>query len=202
MILLGGAILLIIETLLVARTRTRSVRWRFVLLLVPLVAGAVFGLLRLARLLEQLPEPTFTSPPECLFVPAGLVAVGCALLLRGMRVLALLLLDLGIATSCLALNYHASFGKDAIALRPLLAPFERTYGYDHVRAIRYVTHRIDAKGKLVPDPRFVIDFDDGTVWTSQDGLRREVPRFDADVIEVVGARSGKPRQQVLKLEGS
>jgi hypothetical protein len=172
------------------------------LLLVPVAFGALFGLLWLGAFLTQraLPEPLFAAPLGSLAWAAGAGAVAFFLFARARaRLLQVVLVEACVAIGALAVNYHASFGETVIRIRPLLACSERSYRYDQVRSVKFVTHAVTRSGP-VPRPRFVVEFQDGTRWCTHDGFRDFVnPYYDMTAIELVAQRSNCLVQNVLTI---
>ncbi len=206
MILAPGLVFAV--TLTAARllvTREKRARPRIVLGGTLLAFGLLIGTTRLLAFLTQrsLPDATFVNPPVWEVVSTGALAVAFGLFLHNRwKGLQLVLGASGIVLASVALNYHASFGKDAIRIRPLLGFEETRYPYNAVRTVKYVTHMRWGQ-KLVRWPRFVITFADGSRWSSRDGLPAvSVPVFQAPIFQDVASRSNRVLENVLTIDGN
>ena len=68
---------------------------------------------------------------------------------------------------------------------------------DHVLrvcAVRAIEHRTTVRapsGNTGRSPHYVIRFDDGTSWSTRDGLRDPVPQVDDPIVQFVSRRSGQ-----------
>ncbi len=60
-----------------------------------------------------------------------------------------------------------------------------------VRAIEHRTMVRAPNGNTGNSPHFVILFDDGTSWSTRDGLRDPVPEVDQQIANFVSRRSGQ-----------
>lgn len=63
--------------------------------------------------------------------------------------------------------------------------------YSRVRAIEHRATVPAGNGKAARRPHHVILFDDGTSWSTREGLRDPVPDVDAQVAQFVSRRSGR-----------
>ena len=66
------------------------------------------------------------------------------------------------------------------------------YVYARVRAIEHRATFRGPIGNTVRRPHHVILFEDGTPWSSREGLRDPVPKVDGQIAELVSQRSKRP----------
>jgi hypothetical protein len=66
------------------------------------------------------------------------------------------------------------------------------YEYARVKAIEHAATFRAPIGKTVKRPHYVILFEDGTSWSSREGLRDPVPEVDRQIAQLVSQRSGRP----------
>jgi hypothetical protein len=199
-LLLGVAVLLSVlvlasRPLVVSRAK---VRLRWVLLALPFTWALYFGVFRALVHVTQrdLPEPSFTTPLPFYAGAAVPLALATGALLAGVRrTHALVVLAGSLLVGLAAVNYHACFTEDAILLRRCLSFTEQRYEYKQVKTLKYVRD-FRVLGVEVHRPRFVISFDDGSRWTSDDGFRRTAAHLDMEAIHAVTGRSHVMLQQV------
>ncbi|MEZ0230574.1 MAG: hypothetical protein ACAI25_18275 [Planctomycetota bacterium] len=198
--ILGAAVLLAVlvlalRPLVIARPK---VRLRWVFLTAPFVWALYFGAFRALVHVTQsdLPEPNFTTPIPFYAGAAVPLALATGALLAGVRRTHALVVAAGtLLVALAALNYHACFTEDAILLRRCLSFTEKRYEYNQVKTLKYVRD-FRVLGVEVHRPRFVIWFDDGSRWTSDDGFRRTTAHDDMQAIHVVTGHSQVMLQQV------
>ena len=84
------------------------------------------------------------------------------------------------------------FTDTGIEIRRPFSFRSRFYEYTRVRAIEHrATSRAPA-GNTMRRPEHVILFDDGTSWSSSEGLRDPVPALDGRIAQLVSERSKRP----------
>jgi hypothetical protein len=66
------------------------------------------------------------------------------------------------------------------------------YEYARVKAIEHQATFRAPIGNTVKRPHYVILFDDGTLWSSREGLREPVPEVDDQIARLVSQRSKRP----------
>lgn len=199
MILGAGLLLALLLVVLSPILRGPKLKLRWVILVTPFVWAALFGACRGVAYLTQrdLPAPSFTTPFQ-FFAGAATplaLAVSSFLLFGRLRAGVLALAAGTLIVASAALNYHACFTEDALLLRRCLSFTEQRYEYRQVRSLKYVR---DWRVLVleVHRPYFVIGFDDGSGWTSNEGFRTTTPHLDMEAIHVVTARSNVMLQQV------
>lgn len=95
---------------------------------------------------------------------------------------------IGILT-ILALPVHSSFRDDALVFRSYASLKAKAYSYERIRGLTTTDGIRDRFGKFVPDPCILIDFDDGTRWSSGDLLRDPDRSVDIGLKEFLSKRS-------------
>lgn len=95
----------------------------------------------------------------------------------------------------LALPVHTSFREDSIVFRPYASKV-KSYSYHQIRGLTTTDGIRDRFGKFVPDPCILIDFDDGTRWSSGDLLRDPDRSIDSGLRAFLAERSEAPFRHV------
>lgn len=202
-ILAAGLILaLALAALAVSPPRRPRLGLKRALLAAPFGWAALFGILRgLAYLTQRdLPPPSFTTPIPFYAGAALVLAIALTAFLAGIKRRPALLLAAGAVFFALAgLNYHASITEDGVRLRRCLAFTETRYAFSQVRSVKFVVDWRLLAWEL-HRPRFIVAFDDGTRWTTDDGFRRTAAHLDIEAIQRITTRSHVMLQQVQSWE--
>lgn len=90
----------------------------------------------------------------------------------------------------------ARFHEDGVEISRPLALRSKYYPYSRVQAIEHRATIRPPNALIIKRPHHVILFDDGTSWSTRDGLRDPVPDVDARIAELVSQRSGQPIVEV------
>jgi hypothetical protein len=96
----------------------------------------------------------------------------------------------------LALPVHTSFLEDRIVFSPYASVKAKTYSYHQIRGLATTDGIRDRFGKFVPDPCILIDFEDGTRWSSRDLLRDPDRGIDDGLKMFLVARGRTPVHHV------
>lgn len=96
----------------------------------------------------------------------------------------------------LALPVHTTFREDRIVFRPYASITAKSYGYDKIRALTTTDGIRNRFGKFVPDPCILVDFDDGTQWSSGDLLRDPDRSIDAGLRAFLAGKTRVPFRHV------
>lgn len=100
---------------------------------------------------------------------------------------------IGFVVSALAaVTSFSRFTETGVEIRRPLSLRSRFYEYSRVKAIEHRATFQAPIGNTVKRPHHVIIFDDGTSWTSLDGLRDPVPELDGRIVQLVSQRSQRP----------
>ena len=91
-----------------------------------------------------------------------------------------------------AVTSSTRFTDDGIEIQRPLSFRSDFYGYTRVRAIEHRATTRTPTGIKVERPHHVILFNDGTSWSSRDGLRNPVPDVDGRIARLVSERSKRP----------
>jgi hypothetical protein len=97
----------------------------------------------------------------------------------------------GFGLSALEVDSYFGLTNQAIVINPTWGFGERRHRYDEVKVIWHVSHFKARSGKLVTRTRFLVEFSDGSIWTSEDDPGyRETEREEAEaVIKFISLRS-------------
>src|SRR5581483_6376640 len=145
---------------------------------------------------RDLPAPCFTTPLPFYAGAAAPLALAVAASLAGkLNRLSLLLAVGSLFVSCCALNYHACFTEDGILLRRSIDFTERRYAYAQVKKLRFVQDWRFVAWEF-HRPHFMIELDDGTRWSSDDGFRRTDTHLEIETMMKVGYSANVMLQQV------
>jgi hypothetical protein len=66
------------------------------------------------------------------------------------------------------------------------------HDYKSVKTIEHRTTFVAPNGTTVQRPHYVISFDDGTSWSTREGLRDPLPESDDRIAQLVAQKSGRP----------
>lgn len=96
-----------------------------------------------------------------------------------------------VITYCAGMTSFTRFDEKGIQIgRPLT--FRSTfYAYRRVSAIEDRATLQARNGNIIARPHYVIMFDDGSSWSTRQGLRDPVPELDEQIARLVEKRSGK-----------
>jgi hypothetical protein len=97
------------------------------------------------------------------------------------------------------LNCYTQITDQAIRIRSPLALHDRTYSFEDVDAIASVAGFKKRDGEFIPKRHYAIRFKDGTLWTTNEGLRDPDPAHDPEMIEFIAHTSGKPITEVQSI---
>jgi hypothetical protein len=84
------------------------------------------------------------------------------------------------------------FTDAGVEIQRPLSLSSRFYEYARVQAIEHRIPSLVRNGNTVRYPHYVILFDDGTSWSSREGLRDPVPDLDEQIASLVSRRSQQP----------
>ncbi len=115
-------------------------------------------------------------------------------LVRGLAVL-IVIPALGFAL--LGMDTYMKVTDSGIVVNRFWSFDEQRYPFSSVKAVKSASHFRAMNGKAVERPHFVVDFSDGTKWTTRDWLRETEPEQDAKLAAFIAARSGKTVQPVV-----
>ena len=115
--------------------------------------------------------------------------------LRALRfVLLSLIVLLGIG-NLLVLDAYSAFGEKTITINPFLSLGETEYSYTEVQTLKEVQVIAAPNGDLRLDPHFIIEFSDGTTWSSRyNGLGDH--EDDREIMELVVEKTQLELQQL------
>jgi hypothetical protein len=91
---------------------------------------------------------------------------------------------------------HTTFHDSEMRFRGYGAIHSVTHGYSQIHAITTTDGFRDRFGNFVSDPRILLDFDDGTRWSSRDGVRDPDRILNVDLREFLVRKTGLPTQYV------
>jgi hypothetical protein len=77
----------------------------------------------------------------------------------------IVLLALPLASAAAMVDWYVVLTANRFRYNPFFAVSERSYGYEHVRAIRSAP-RVDSDGNPLPGREYVICFEDGSAWST------------------------------------
>jgi len=107
-----------------------------------------------------------------------------------------------VALVCLffGLNSYTRFTQDAVVHRSFWALRDSRHGYTEVASLYDVAQARAPNGHIIDDPHVVIEFEDGTRWSSWMTWRDPSPQEDRQILQWVSQRSGKPIRRVRLLD--
>jgi hypothetical protein len=108
---------------------------------------------------------------------AGLVIAGC------------------VVCVLVGLTTFTRFDADGIEIRRPFSRHSRFYGYARVNAIEHRASHRAPSGEIVKGFNHVVLFDDGTIWSTYDGLRVPIPELDQMIVQLI---SEKARRGVVE----
>jgi hypothetical protein len=107
------------------------------------------------------------------------------------RVFAFLVPLMAAAFLLAGINYSAQFDERGITTRRFWGAGGGLHSYEAVTSIHTRDHFIAPNGNRVLQPHYVIEFSDGTAWTTRDGMRTPDPANDLNLMEFVALKSGR-----------
>jgi hypothetical protein len=113
------------------------------------------------------------------------------------RGLAVLIVISALSFALLGMDTYMKVTGDGIVVNRFWSVGEQRYPFSSVKAVKSASHFRALNGKAVERPHFVVDFSDGTKWTTRDWLRETEPEQDARLAAFISARSGKTVQPVV-----
>jgi hypothetical protein len=96
----------------------------------------------------------------------------------------------------LGLDHYTRFGRDAVTINGFFGLGPVTHGYADVRAVRLVARFQAPNGNIVERPHLVLEFRDGSRWSTRNNGRPKNRAEDQAIAALVAARSGVPIEQV------
>ena len=98
---------------------------------------------------------------------------------------------LAVAAVVIGINTYTQFKDDAIVIKRPVAWRPVAYPYGRVAAVAEVARLVAPNGNLVDRTHYVIRFDDGTSWTSEDGMHEGEPEHDRAAVTFAAEAAGK-----------
>jgi hypothetical protein len=107
----------------------------------------------------------------------------------------LVLVPVGVFTA-FAIPVHTTFHESEMHFRAYGAMRSEIHRYTQIRAITTTDGYRDRLGKFERDPRILLDFDDGTHWSSRDGARDPDLVLNVDLRDFLTKKTGLPTRYV------
>jgi hypothetical protein len=110
--------------------------------------------------------------------------------------LALLVAPAALALSYLGLDTYLRVTESEVAVNAFWSLGERRHPFSAVVAVKSASHFRAPSGGVVARQHYIVEFSDGTRWSTRDHLREVDPAEDAKLAAYFAARSGKEVQEV------
>jgi hypothetical protein len=95
-----------------------------------------------------------------------------------------------------SLRLWEEFHEDRVVIMRPWYWSPRTYPYARVKTIAHFARSQAPNGNILDNPRTVIKFDDGMTWSTRNRIAVPDQQREADIINLVSTRSGRPILQL------
>lgn len=103
----------------------------------------------------------------------------------------------------LRLDHYTAFRDDGVAFSPFFSlGSEERHAYSGVRSIYAVARFRTDKGEVIDSPHHAILLSDGILWTTRDRMHSLAGGTEAEMVQFVSTKSGKPVHKVGFAEDS
>ena len=115
---------------------------------------------------------------------------------KAVRGLAVLVVVPALGFAFLGMDTYLKVTEQGMTLNPFWSLEERQYPFTEVKAVKSAARFRAPGGRTVDRPHFIVEFSDGTTWTTRDWLREAEPERDGKLAAFIASRSGKNMQAV------